>query len=173
MVGLSLFFVSIPTDRIVSFVGTENVYIFMYLLAFVGSISTFAGIPYPLFLISFAAGGFNPVLIGLCSALGVVTADSLTFIAVQKGRVLVGERLQASFNRLSTQITKHPQLLTPGLVLYGTLSPLSNDFAVISLSLMRYAYLRVIPPLALGNIFYNFGLAYLGVYAYNWVVGLF
>lgn len=172
-VVFSLILVAIPSDALIEYLGTQNGYLFMYLIAFVGSITTFASIPYPLFLISLAAGGYSPLLIGLTSALGVITADSVTFFAVRKGRDLLGDSLQASIAKVSTQIEKHPHLLAPGLIVYGTLAPLSNDFAVMSLSLMKYRYREVIPPLAIGNIIHNITVAYLGIYAYNWVVGLF
>jgi hypothetical protein len=168
----SLWLVSIPTDTLLGYVGVENVYLFMFLVAFVGSLTTFASIPYPLILLGLAAGGVNPLFIGLASASGVITADSLTFAAVRRGRVLVNDKILGAIERLSTHIKKHPRLLTPGLLMYGTFSPLSNDFAVISLSLMKYKYLRVIPFLAIGNIFYNVGIAFLGVYAYEWIVNL-
>lgn len=170
---LSLTLVSIPTDTITEYIGTSNVYLFMYLIAFVGSISTFASIPYPLFLISFVAGGFNPILLGLCSALGVITADSGTFLVVKQGRWLIGKRFIKAVETASKLIDRYPRALTPGLIGYGTFSPLSNDFAVVSFSLMHYRYREVILPLALGNIFYNIGVAYLGLYVYDWVVGLF
>ncbi|MEL6803883.1 MAG: hypothetical protein AAFO91_08905, partial [Bacteroidota bacterium] len=59
--GLSLALVSVPSDTILNTIGSQNAYLLMFVLALVGSISTFAGIPYPLFLISFAAGGINPI----------------------------------------------------------------------------------------------------------------
>ena len=172
LVGVSFWIVSIPTDSLLAFIGTDNAYLFMYLVAFVGSITTFASIPYPLILLGLASGGMNPVLLGLSSAFGVMTADSLTFVAAKKGRVLLGPKLQKSFLVASEYVKRYPRLLTPGLLLYGTFSPLSNDFAVISLSLMKYKYFRVIPPLAVGNIIYNVGIAFIGVYAYDWIAGL-
>ena len=171
-IGFSILLISTPTDALINYIGTDNVYIFMYTIAFVGSISTFASIPYPLILIGLVAGGMNPFLMGLVSALGVVTADSLTFFVARSGRILLSERFKSSLSALSHRLKKHPHLLTPGLIIYGTLSPLSNDFAVISLSGMEYAYHRVIPPLAFGNILYNIGVAYLGLYAYNWITAI-
>lgn len=170
--ALSFAFVLIPSDTLIAAVGTENVFLFMYAIAFLGSITTFASIPYPLILLGLASGGVNPLQIGLVSALGVITADTFTFFAARKGSALLGERLQASLTQLALYVERYPRLVTPGLVLYGTLSPLSNDFAVISLSLMRYAYHRVVLPLAVGNVVYNVGMAYFGVYAYDFVVNL-
>lgn len=172
-VGLSLLFVSIPSDTLIGYVGTENGYLLMYLIAFMGSITTFAGIPYPLFLINLVAGGFSPIFMGLVSAAGVSTADSFTFFATKKGGALLSEKLYHSFARIAVHIENHPAILTPGLMLYGVVSPLSNDFAVISLSLMQYRYIRVVLPLAVGNVAYNIGIAYLGAYAYSWIVNLF
>lgn len=172
-IALSLLFVSIPTDTLLQLIGTENAYVFMYVIAFVGSITTFASIPYPLILIGLASGGLDPTLIGLVSALGVTSADTFTFFAVKRGSILLSDSFQESLMKLREYIKTYPKLLAPGLTLYGTLSPLSNDFAVIGLSLMRYSFWRVIPALAVGNIIYNLALAHLGVYAYDWVVGLF
>jgi len=165
----SLLLVSIPTDTLFGYIGTENVYLFMFLVAFVGSLTTFASIPYPLILFGLAASGVPPFLIGLASAMGVITADSFTFVAVKRGRVLVNDKIISAIEKLAIYIKKYPRLLNFGLILYGTVSPLSNDFAVISLSLMKYKFFRVIPFLAIGNIFYNVGIAYLGVYAYDWI----
>lgn len=171
-IGSSLYIASLPTETLLRFIGTDNVYIFMYLLAFIGSISTFASIPYPLFVISLAAGGFSPVSVGLSSAFGVLTADTLTFYSVKKGKALMSTKLLRAIDGLEKYVKKYPRALTPGLFFYGVFAPLSNDFAVISLSAMNYKYSKVIPPLALGNIIYNIVLAYLGVYAYDWIVGL-
>lgn len=171
-VALSITLVSIPSERLTALIGTQNVYLFMYVLAFLGSITTFASIPYPLVLIGLAAGGVDPLKIGLVSALGVITADTFTFFAARKGSALLGERFNASLNVVSEYIRRYPRLLAPALVLYGMMAPLSNDFAVISLSLMRYAYSRVVLPLAVGNIIHNIAVAYLGVYAYDWIVNL-
>jgi hypothetical protein len=166
----SLVLVSIPSDTLLNYIGSDNAYLFMFLVAFVGSITTFAGIPYPLILLGLVVGGMNPVLAGLASAAGVIMADSGTFFAVRRGRGLLSTTMQETFVKVHRYIDQHPKLLTPGLLLYGTISPLSNDFAVISLSLMRYKYSQIILPLAVGSVIYNLGVALLGVYAYSWIV---
>lgn len=172
LVGVSLSIVAIPTETLMSFIGTENAFVFMFFIAFIGSITTFASIPYPLIMLGMVAGGVEPLPLALVTALAVSTADSCTFVAARKGRALLSPKLQQSFEVVARWIERHPRMLTPGLVAYGTVAPLSNDFAVISLSLMRYSYMRVVVPLMFGNVAYNVGIAYLGVYAYDWVVGL-
>ncbi|MFM2424039.1 MAG: hypothetical protein RLZZ70_428 [Candidatus Parcubacteria bacterium] len=172
VIACSIWITITPADTLIGYFGTENIFVFMYLIAFIGSISTFASIPYPLILLGLAAGGIDPLLIGIVSALGVMTADSFTFLVTKQGRALLSDKLLTAAEQLGTRINAHPRLLTPGLMLYGTIAPLSNDFAVITLATMRYSYWRVIPPLAIGNIIYNIGIAYLGVYSYDWIVGL-
>lgn len=172
-IAFSLFVASVPNSFFTEYIGTENIYLFMYLIALVGSISTFASIPYPLILIGLVSGGADPIYTGLASALGVVSADAFTFFAVQKGKVLLNEKLQNSVEHLGEIIKKYPKLVFPGLFLYGTVSPLSNDFAVITFSLMKYNYLKVAIPLAIGNIIYNITLAYYGGGISSFVFGLF
>lgn len=167
---LSLVLVSIPTDTLLDVIGTQNAYVFVYLIAFLGSITTFASIPYPLILLGLVAGGLNPLLAGVLSGLGVITSDTLTFFAARRGSALLPKRITHSLQTLAKWMAKHPKLLSPALMLYGLLSPLSNDFAVISLSLMRYPFWRVVPLLGVGNMAYNIGIAYLGVYAYDWIL---
>lgn len=169
---LSLILVSIPVDAILASIGIKNAYLFVYLIAFAGSITTFASIPYPLILLSMVAGGLNPVLAGSLSALGVTTSDTCTFVAARRGRVLLPAHLTRSLESAAHRLEKHPALFYPALVLYGVLSPLSNDFAVISLSLMEYSFWRVIPVLAMGNLIYNVGIAFLGLYAYDWITSI-
>ncbi len=172
-IALSFTLVSIPTDTLLRVIGTNNAYVFMYVIAVLGSITTFASIPYPLILISLVSGGLNPLLAGAVTALGVSTSDTCTFFAARRGRALLPQNVSTSLTKFAAWLHRHPKILTPCLALYGTLSPLSNDFAVISLSLMKYRYWQVVPVLAVGNMIYNISVAFLGVYAYDWVIAYF
>ncbi len=171
-VGFSLLLVSIPSDTLIGYLGTKNAYAFVFLIAFLGSITTFASIPYPLILLSVVHGGLDPIAAGSLSALGVITSDICTFFAAQRGRALLSEKFTKSLDALSRFAKKHPRILLLCIMFYGIFSPVSNDFAVISLSLMRLSFWRVIPLLAIGNLIYNIGIAYLGVYAYDWITNL-
>ena len=172
-VGSAIGIAMIPSSFFLTYIGTENLYLFMFFIAFVGSISTFASIPYPLILISLSSAGGNPLYLGLASALGVILSDSSTFFAVRRGKMLLHEKLTQSIEYLGGIVSRYPKLVSPGLLLYGTASPLSNDFAVITFSLMRYSYVRVILPLAIGNVIYNVTLAYVGGDVASFLSGMF
>jgi uncharacterized membrane protein YdjX (TVP38/TMEM64 family) len=118
-------------------------------------------------------GGADPVYTGLASAFGVISADAFTFFTVKKGSAILNEKIKNSVEYLGEIIKKYPKLVFPGLLLYGTVSPLSNDFAVITFSLMKYNYLKVAIPLAIGNIIYNITLAYYGGGISSFITNLF
>lgn len=169
----SVAMVSVPTNTLLGFFGIENAYFFVYMIAFLGSITTFASIPYPLMLLNVVSGGLDPLLAGSLSALGVTTADICTFFVARRGQAIISEKMSRSLTKIGKLINKYPKLYAPSLVAYGIFSPVSNDFAVISLSLMKFSFWRVVPLLAIGNIIYNLSIAFVGVYAYDSIVNLF
>ena len=172
-IGLSITLGSIPTETLIDFVGSENVFLLMFALGVIGGLTTFTGIPYHIILMSFAAGGINPIGLGIATACGVMLGDSTMFIIGKKVKPVLSPRVLRHMNSVAKYLNAHPKLISPALVVYGALSPLSNDFVVASMSIMGYTYKKVLLPLTLGNIFYNIALAYLGLYAYDIVVGLF
>lgn len=145
----------------------------MFVLGALGGLTTFSGVPYHLVLMSLAAGGLNPIALGVVTALGVMLGDSTMFLMSKKVAHVLPVSIRHSLSRLSLWLDKWPVLLTPALVLYGTFSPFSNDFIVASLSLLKYSYRRIIIPLAIGNILFNIGLAYIGIYGYDWITNVF
>src|SRR5262245_31579144 len=83
--GLSVFFYFSSPDKLVSFVGVQNAYLLIFVLALIGGLSTFAGVPYHLVLIALAAGGLNPLLLGLCTAFGVMLGDTTSYFIGHRG----------------------------------------------------------------------------------------
>ena len=122
---------------------------------------------------SLAVGGLDPVALGVCTAVGVMLGDSTMFLIGKQVKDSLPPRVVATIDHFAEYLLKHPRFVTPALVAYGTVSPFSNDFVVASLSMGGYGYWRTILPLTVGNIFYNIALAYLGLYAYDTIIGWF
>jgi uncharacterized membrane protein YdjX (TVP38/TMEM64 family) len=160
----------IPSDTLLAYIGSENAYLLMFALGLVGGFTTFSGIPYHVILMSLSAGGAWPLLLGVVTALGVMIGDSVMYGVSKRASHLVRGRVATILQSVAVALSAHPKLLAPALVLYGTISPFSNDFIVASLSFMGYSYRRIIIPLTIGNMFYNITLAYLGYYYYDVVV---
>src|SRR3989344_5353734 len=71
--GLSLYFFVFSTpEKIVDVVGVTNGYVFISILAFLGGLTTFSGVPYHLILITLSLGGLNPFLLGFSTSIGVM-----------------------------------------------------------------------------------------------------
>jgi len=168
---ISIALATIPSENLILFVGGENVFLLMFALGMVGGLTTFTGIPYHLILMSFAAGGINPILLGIATAMGVVVGDSTMFFIGKNIKNVLPESISDLIQSLSYFLKMHPKLITPFLILYGSISPFSNDFIVASLGILGYGYWRIIVPLTLGNIVFNIGIAYAGLYAFDTIAG--
>lgn len=166
-IGLSLLLASTSSDELLLAVGAENAYFIMFVLAVVGGLTTFTGVPYHFILMSFAAGGLNPVLLGVTTAGGVMIGDSASYFLGKQGEQVLPTRFKTALESVGYYLHKYPRAVTPFLLVYGTISPFSNDFIMISTGLVQYSYWRVIIPLSIGNTFYNIGLALIGYYAFD------
>lgn len=171
--AISFTLASFPADTIIDKVGSDNAYVLMFALGMIGGFTTFTGIPYHFVLMSLAVGGLDPVALGVCTAVGVMLGDSTMFLIGKQVKDSLPPRVVATIDHFAEYLLKHPRFVTPALVAYGTVSPFSNDFVVASLSMGGYGYWRTILPLTVGNIFYNIALAYLGLYAYDTIIGWF
>jgi len=164
---------SISSETLLGYIGSDNAFILIFILGIIGGLTTFTGIPYHLVLMSLAAGGINPIGLGICTALGVMLGDSTMFLLSKKAKTVLSANVINKITNVTNYINRHPKLLNPFLILYGTLSPFSNDFIVASLGIMGYRYRQIIIPLTIGNIFYNIAIAYLGYYTYDVIINLF
>ncbi|KKS26342.1 MAG: hypothetical protein UU87_C0002G0021 [Parcubacteria group bacterium GW2011_GWA2_42_11] len=172
-ISLSIFFYFTPPDKLIGFVGVENAYLLIFVLAFIGGLTTFSGVPYHLVLIALAVGGLNPLFLGFSASIGVMLGDTTSYFIGLKGGELLPRAIQNIFQKMIAFFMRFPRLLPFFFLFYGSFIPFSNDFIVISMGLAKYPFWRVMVPLAIGNIFFNTGLAFLTVYAYNFVQRVF
>lgn len=172
-ISISLFFFLYSSpERLITLIGVQNAYALIFILAFLGGMTTFTGIPYHLVLITLATGGLNPLLLGLSTAIGVMLGDSTSYYVGYQGSVIIPKTLHRILQRIRNFALKYPKILPLFFFLYGSLSPFSNDFIVISMGLSQYPYWRVMVPLGLGNLVFNISLAYLSTQAYSLLKGI-
>lgn len=166
------FYVYSSPEELISLIGVENAYLLIFILAFLGGITTFSGIPYHLVLITLATGGLNPVLLGTSTALGVMLGDTTSYYVGYQGSAIIPGAFHKILNMIRNFGLKHPRMLPLLFFLYGCISPFSNDFIVISMGLSHYPYWRVIVPLGLGNLVFNIFLACFANQAYDLLRGV-
>ncbi|OGZ45788.1 MAG: hypothetical protein A3C84_00760 [Candidatus Ryanbacteria bacterium RIFCSPHIGHO2_02_FULL_48_12] len=166
-VGFSLAFYYLPPESIIGFIGVENAYALIFILALLGGLTTLSGIPYHVVLVALAVGGLNPFFLGLSTAVGVMLGDSTSYYLGSQGRVLLSPRMQSILERLSHLQQKYPRLLPVLFFLYGCIVPFSNDIITIPAGLLGYPFWRVMLTLGLGNLVFNISLAFVAAYAYG------
>ncbi len=168
-----IFFFFLDANSIVDYIGLQNAYILMYVIATIGGMTTFNTIPYFSVILILASAGVHPLLLGIASALGVMTGDSFSYLVGHQGATIIPKGLRTLFTSIHTLATRHPRSFPIVCLLYGSVSPLSNDFITIPAGMAKIPYWRVMLPLGLGNMIFNISFAYLSVYAYDWVQTVF
>lgn len=154
-------------DYIVNWIGEENSYLLIFVLALIGGLSTFSGVPYHVFLVGLALGGLNPYILGLVTATGVMLGDTTSYFLGYYGRVLITPGIESSLEKILHLEEKHPALLPIIFLIYGSALPFSNDIVTIPSGLIRYPFFKVMIPLAIGNLIFNTLLALYSIQAYS------
>lgn len=165
LLSITFVFWYITPDAIVSYVGSDNAYYLIFILAFLGGVTTFSGIPYHAVLVALALGGLNPWILGPLTAVAVTIGDCTSYLVGYYGREVFPERIVRSLERVSHLRDHYPRLVPVAIFLYGALIPTSSDIVTIPMGIIRYPMHRVLIPLALGTVIFNTGLALLAVYA--------
>lgn len=167
-----IFVMFVGVNELVEYVGVQNAYLLMFLAALLSGLSTFNSVPYYAVLLMLANAGVNPVILGITSAFGVMSGDSISYLIGRQGSSFIPHPLQPLFNGINHIAINRKHLFPLVCFLYGAFCPLSNDFITISAGAAKVTYLKVMIPLALGNLVFNIGLAFLAVYSYDWLSAL-
>jgi uncharacterized membrane protein YdjX (TVP38/TMEM64 family) len=127
-----------------------------------GEAATLTALSYYPTVITLAAGGLNPFLLGLIAGAGMTVGNSLYFYLGLKGRGIMSERLEKRAERLLEWINKRPRWLVQILIfLYVGFTPFPNNLLTASGGVTNYPFKRMIIPLFLGNVVLTFSIAYL------------
>ncbi|MBR9693040.1 hypothetical protein GOV07_03875 [Candidatus Woesearchaeota archaeon] len=141
-----------PT-AIVELLGIHQGYLVVFLVAAFGGISSLTATSYFATIITLAAGGLDPVLLGILGGAGVTIGDSLFFFAGRHGRNVLPDEWYASLERFGKWLRKQPSWIIPAVVyVYAAFTPFPNEFVTVSVGLCGTRYRRIVLPLLLGNI---------------------
>src|SRR6266508_3090755 len=89
-----MFYFYISPEDLILWLGIKNAYLLILILAFIGGLGTFSGVPSHLLLITMAVGGLNPFALGIVASFGVMSGDSTYYYLGQKGSMFIPERLR-------------------------------------------------------------------------------
>lgn len=161
MVAGTVLLWNLSPQELVARVGPNNAYALLFGLAFVSGLSLFGATPYHLVVVTLALGGMSPWLLGITAGTGVMCGDAFSYGLGYGGAAVVPGRMLRWAQRLAAFLRRYPRWTPAFFFLYGSLAPFSNDLVGVTMGLARFPFVRVMVPLALGNVVFNTGLAFL------------
>lgn len=167
-ISLTVVFTLLLTpESLITYIGVENGYLLVLILAFISGVSVFGVAPYHLMLMTLAVGGLNPFLLAAAATIGLGIGDSTSYLLGYHGRAIVPHTLEHVIERISRFFEKHHKTIPVYIFFYGIFAPFSNDFIGVTLGMLRYPFWRIMIPLLSGTFIFNAGLAYLSPTMYD------
>lgn len=156
-------FIFIGPTQVVDFIGVRNAYFVAFLVAVVGGMSSFTAATYVTTIATLAAGGADPLLIGLVGGFGIFISDSIFFVLVRYGRESVPREWKRLIDRMTQRARNLPKRVVMLITyLYQGFLPLPSDVLLFALAFAGYRYRTVAIPLLLGSITLSMLIAHLG-----------
>jgi len=137
----------------------------VFVAGLLGGTSIIFPFPYYLVVVTAAAGGANPLLVGLAAGLGVIVGDTTSYMVGHAGRAVLPARAGQAFALLHRWVADtHSAKFYAFLFVYGSIMPLPNDVIMVPLGAAGVPFWRVIIPFGLGNMLFNTATAFLAAY---------
>jgi membrane protein DedA with SNARE-associated domain len=116
--------------------GTELGYIGIILISFVSSLIPFIPIPYfPVLITASFNANFNPHIISIISALGIVGAKTIIFFISYYGRKILSDKTKKRMRPLQNLVSRYGWF---GAFI-AALTPIPDDLVYIPLGLAKYS----------------------------------
>jgi len=153
LAAMNLVFLYYSPREIVNWIGVENSYLVVFLIAAFGGLSSFtSGVLYAS-LATFASGGASWWLLGIAGGIGIAIGDTILFTLMRTGVQSVPEKWQGRIDRLRDKLTRVPDWLEYlGMYFYLGFTPLPNDIFMFFLATAGYKYRVVVPMVIIGGI---------------------
>ncbi len=148
VIWIALLFIITPKE-LVTAIGIDGGYALVFFTAIIAA-SAFTSVPFYTLLFSLASTGkFNPIILGIVAAPGLLIGDYLLFYLGLKSRSFLAKRFVKPF---SEWIERRPKWAIPFVAfVYTLIAPLPQDILMLALGLGDVPYKRVFAPLLLGN----------------------
>jgi membrane protein YqaA with SNARE-associated domain len=162
ILGWSVMLYFISPQEIVDYIGIRNGYSLSFLFGVFGEAATFTALSYYPAIITLAAGGLNPFLLGLIAGTGMTIGNSLYFILGESGRTVLSKKLEEKAHAVLKWVDKKPDWLVRILIfLYVGFTPFPNNLLTATGGVTGYPFKKIIIPLWAGNIVLTTSIAYL------------
>ncbi|HII72164.1 TPA: hypothetical protein HA265_05410 [Candidatus Woesearchaeota archaeon] len=140
-------------EKIVGMIGINNGYIASFLIALFGEAATFSFISVYPAIITLAAGGLNPIALGIIAGLGMTAGNMLYYYLGYRGKEVLTEKYEHKIDRLLRWMEKEPcWIIQLVIFLYVAFTPLPNNLLTVACGVADHRWKRLLPPLIIGNI---------------------
>ena len=161
--ALNLVFLFISPDQIVGYIGVENTYLTLFLIAAIGGLNSITGGVLYASIIAFAAGGASPWLLGLAGGVGIAIGDSLVFYLFRYTSKTLSPAWQEKVDKMKAKVEHLPRCVQYALIYaYLGFAPFPNDVLMFLLAVLRFRFYQVFPAILAGAITIATLTAYLG-----------
>ncbi len=155
LVFLIILLYFINPEEIVNKIGVRNGYILAFVVSFFGGFSAGGSVSFISLLITFVAGGMNPVYLGLVAGTSLAIGDMIIFYAGSKGRELVRGKWDKKIDKVANVFKKRKWLkkIIPIIAyVYIGFIPLPNDILILFLAAIKYPVKKMNGIIILGDI---------------------
>ncbi len=140
-------------EELIGMIGVKNGYIISFFVGVFGGAATFTTISYYPVVGTLAAGGLNPIILGIIAGTGLTIGNALYFYFGYKGRVILSGKTKERVEKAVKWIEKKPDLIVRlAMLLYVGFTPLPNNLLTATGGLTDYPFKKMIGPLFIGNI---------------------
>lgn len=162
VIAWTAFVIYVGPQTVVDYIGVTNSYVVAFIFASLGGLSSLTSTSYFTIIITLAAGGVNPLYLGLVAGVGVTIGDIIFYYFGSRGREVLSRKWKDRVDIFSDWLNKKPKWFVPSFIyVYTGFFPLPHDVLTISISLTGYPLKKVILPLILGNITISILISYL------------
>ncbi len=140
-----------PPETIVELLGVNNVYLFVFILAMIGGVSTFTSTTFYATLITIALGDISTVQVALFASIGLTLGDILFYYLGTKSRQCIRGRYAGHVLRLIRMMEHTGERVIMVLIFFYSLTPLPSDIIAIALAIVGFPFRKMVVPLLVGN----------------------
>jgi membrane protein YqaA with SNARE-associated domain len=156
-------FIFISPKEIVDFIGVENTYLTIFLIATFGGLNSVTGGVLYASIIAFAAGGASPLLLGLVAGVAIAIGDLLVFYVFRHTTKTLSPQWQEKITHIKKKVEHLPRSVQYVLIYsYLGFTPLPNDVLMFLLAVLRFRFSQVWWVILAGTMTLAMLTAYLG-----------
>ncbi len=155
---------TVGPDAILAWIGAENGYWVMFIVAFFGGMSSIGGVTYVATIITLASAGLNPVGLALASGAAISLGDTIYYYIGRHGlRTLAHGRANMRIQQFSVWLQNRSRVILFSVIYaYTAFTPLPNDLLTLTLGITKQPWRICIIALTLGNMTLTYIIATFG-----------